>query len=250
MESHKDIQLLIIPDVHGRDFWKEALLDNPDVPAVFLGDYVDPYPNEGIDNMQALDNFQEILQTVKTRPGKTYMLLGNHDIAYLDSRIVCSRHNYFEEEIIHQKLVESEESFCMAYEQVIAGKRFLFTHAGVSVGWIAEHKELFGGLPINAGLFNTMFWSDRLHHYFMDALSDVSAARGGTSRYGSMIWADAQELMIPFQSIPDVIQVFGHTQQKVQATVLKDRSYCLDWRRPFYIDCCGEIRDYCSDDRI
>ena len=51
-----DNDILIIPDVHGREFWKEA----KDYPGkiVFLGDYLDPYTYyEGITTEQALENF-------------------------------------------------------------------------------------------------------------------------------------------------------------------------------------------------
>lgn len=41
-------RLIIIPDVHGRDFWQKAVGDNPDGEFVFLGDYLDPYGHEGI----------------------------------------------------------------------------------------------------------------------------------------------------------------------------------------------------------
>ncbi|MDE5880282.1 MAG: hypothetical protein K2H60_01000 [Muribaculaceae bacterium] len=42
----KDI--IVIPDLHGRTFWKEAVEKYPDADTIFLGDYLDPYPNEGI----------------------------------------------------------------------------------------------------------------------------------------------------------------------------------------------------------
>ena len=42
--------LLIIPDVHGREFWKDAVEEYPNLPVIFLGDYMDPYSYEGINN--------------------------------------------------------------------------------------------------------------------------------------------------------------------------------------------------------
>lgn len=57
----KDISLvsaedcLIIPDVHGRDFWKDAANRFPGN-IVFLGDYLDPYPLEGISPDEAFTN--------------------------------------------------------------------------------------------------------------------------------------------------------------------------------------------------
>ena len=40
--------LVIIPDVHGRPFWREAVRLRPEEEFIFLGDYLDPYPDEGI----------------------------------------------------------------------------------------------------------------------------------------------------------------------------------------------------------
>ena len=45
----KDIQILVIPDVHGRQFWKQPVmevLENTNAKIVFLGDYLDVYPKE------------------------------------------------------------------------------------------------------------------------------------------------------------------------------------------------------------
>ncbi len=51
----------IIPDVHGRPFWRDAVKDVPDVPVVFLGDYLDPYPHERVTWEEAGQGFQDIL---------------------------------------------------------------------------------------------------------------------------------------------------------------------------------------------
>ena len=40
------MKLTIIPDVHGRPFWRDAVKDVADTPVVFLGDYLDPYPQD------------------------------------------------------------------------------------------------------------------------------------------------------------------------------------------------------------
>ena len=46
--------ILIIPDVHGRLFWKKAVETGDYEKVVFLGDYVDPYELEGITDEEAL----------------------------------------------------------------------------------------------------------------------------------------------------------------------------------------------------
>ena len=48
-------RILIIPDVHGRDFWKEPVkqeLKNNETSIIFLGDYTDCYPVEIISSTQ------------------------------------------------------------------------------------------------------------------------------------------------------------------------------------------------------
>lgn len=48
-------QVIVIPDVHGRSFWKNAIEKHPETPIVFLGDYLNPYKSEGI----TADEFQK-----------------------------------------------------------------------------------------------------------------------------------------------------------------------------------------------
>ena len=60
-------QILIIPDVHGRKFWRNPVqkyLNDPDTHIVFLGDYLDPYPD--IDNITAEEAFEEFKELIKT----------------------------------------------------------------------------------------------------------------------------------------------------------------------------------------
>lgn len=39
---------IIIPDIHGRKFWRRCVLEHENENIVFLGDYLDPYPWEEI----------------------------------------------------------------------------------------------------------------------------------------------------------------------------------------------------------
>ena len=43
-------KIIIVPDVHGRDAWKKVIpyANKEDYKIIFLGDYHDPYPHEGI----------------------------------------------------------------------------------------------------------------------------------------------------------------------------------------------------------
>ena len=52
--------ILIIPDIHGRDFWKKAVDSKGYDKIIFLGDYTDPYDFEGITEETAVENFKYI----------------------------------------------------------------------------------------------------------------------------------------------------------------------------------------------
>jgi len=62
----KKADFIIVPDIHGRPFWKEVF--DYDAEVVFLGDYLDPYRSEGIYPWDALDNFTQIIAYAKANP--------------------------------------------------------------------------------------------------------------------------------------------------------------------------------------
>lgn len=88
----------IVPDVHGRSFWEEALKiisDESFDKIVFIGDYFDPYDDEEelIGHSRLVETFNQIIKFKKDNPEKVVLLLGNHDIHYLYKNPYCSRHD-------------------------------------------------------------------------------------------------------------------------------------------------------------
>ena len=96
-------EIIIIPDVHGRNFWRTAAGLVKKHHLVFLGDYLDPYPGEGISSYTAYEELEEIVILKEKYPGNVTLLLGNHDLHYLapkpggcrfdwsrNSRILCN----------------------------------------------------------------------------------------------------------------------------------------------------------------
>ena len=74
-------RIVVIPDVHGRDFWKKPVANTPCDKIIFLGDYVDPYfDEEGVDGQQALRGFYEVLdyylEMIRQIHIRTYAYLG------------------------------------------------------------------------------------------------------------------------------------------------------------------------------
>lgn len=71
-------RILIFPDIHGRTFWQSVDPKNYDL-IIFLGDYVDPYPQEGITPEMALENLNNLVKFKELHPN-TVFLTGNHKI--------------------------------------------------------------------------------------------------------------------------------------------------------------------------
>ena len=67
--------MLIIPDTHGRTFWKECVeTKRENEIVVFLGDYLEPYSNsiENISHKEAYQNLIEIIDYKKSHKEMLY----------------------------------------------------------------------------------------------------------------------------------------------------------------------------------
>lgn len=224
-------KLIIIPDVHGRSFWRKAVEDNPEEEFVFLGDYLDPYCQDGVTVDEAYDGLQDIVALKKCHPEQFTLLWGNHDLHYfypelegsrLDRVNIARNEAYFKEHV---------KCFQIAAERTITGKRYMFTHAGVGRLWIEGFLPSFPEEQITAEMLNEAFHLPA----FIQALSSVSYYRGGPELYGSCIWADLQEQSEYYNQMESAIQVFGHTMV-LEAFNYDNRIYGLDCQECFYLD--------------
>ncbi len=234
-------ECIIFPDIHGRDFWKSVLCKDCGWETdtyIFLGDFFDPYKFEHISVPEAIDNFQQVIVAAKAlkKNGKeVVMLIGNHDAHYInwifDKHIGGVRKSrYYADKI--RSLLTSIPNFThsLAYDMVIVNKRILFTHAGVTLSWYNEHKELIGDLTaenLNKLTYSEGGWL---------SLSDASWARGGYDDSGSCIYADLSDHFTDDGSVLPIpnydYQIFGHTQQE-KNPVINNRFAMLDCRQAF-----------------
>ena len=224
--------MIIIPDVHGRVFWKEVVKNSEDK-IIFLGDYVDPYPGENISLTGALDNLSEIIDYKKSNPSKVILLLGNHDFMYMDSehnKYSC-RHDFENEPKITKILMNNRDLFQMNYSIEVKNKLYIFSHAGILKPWIEKYKKLFGEFPGSLDKINELYkkWDPE----FISSLLEISYYRGGWSDFGSMIWSDVREHSVSCEE--NVYQIFGHTQLK-DKPIIEKHFADLDCRRPFFFD--------------
>lgn len=226
--------ILIIPDIHGRNFWKKAVEENKDKvdKIIFLGDYLDPYPWEGITRKEAISNFQEIIDFKSENRDKVILFVGNHDLAYIDKRNYTVRSRYDSSNAHHiEEMFHSHRSFFqLAHEELIGDKRYLFTHAGLQRKWYEKHEKLIGELTIN-GLNHLLNIPEGIR-----ALCEASWARGGWDQFGSIVWNDVTDCGSHVNDeLPWDRQVFGHSQQE-EHPIIKDTYVCLDCRKAFILN--------------
>ena len=215
-------KLLVLPDIHGRRFWKEPCknIDEYDK-VVFLGDYLDPYGFEGIDVEETVENFKEIIDFKKQNMDKVILLLGNHDLPYYSkdyfnlSSYHC-RHSVRHHHEIHKLFNDNVDLFQIAYVY----DDILFTHAGVESGWL-EEIVFCTETDINkiADTLNELTKSKD----GLEKLHCITSERGGRDRYGSCVWTDVHDMMWDVNAkrnphnivkpIQKIKQVFGHTLQ-------------------------------------
>ena len=264
----KDIKVLIVPDVHGRVFWRQPVLetlktivknDSSEISIVFLGDYLSPYTAyEGITDEQSIEVFKEILELAKVHKN-IKLLIGNHDGSVIGPDYVCRVRLDTKNKPSNQKLfIDNKDLFDICYETTINGKKFLLSHAGYLNSWLNKYADGYfeGVIKNNLNLadflnnkFHLSFENDSEYDDFWYVMSDVDFYRGGyIDAVPSIIWTDLRKIIFGSKNLPeDVIQVVGHTILNNKAVNYKNKVYCLDCLKCFYIDSKGDIRYYDND---
>ena len=250
------MKILVMPDIHGRKFWKVAIneIANCDK-VVFLGDYLDPYDFENISVTEAIANFREIIAFAKEHQDKVILLLGNHDMPYFSTTYLGLSSWYCRYSTTHHEEIEAifEENRSL-FKIAHIEDDILFTHAGCTSDWLdhvfGQHNQ-FDSLHDLANRLNDLLNSEEGLQY----LHIVSYHRCGPYPYGSCIWADKEDTDLDQKIInnhnpathiiANVKQVFGHTLQAyygAQGDILSGKAqeyYCckmLDNRMAYVLD--------------
>lgn len=243
----KTDEILVVPDVHGRTFWKNG---NPNVYTkdykliVFLGDYLDPYWDEHIELKGCLNNFKEIIQFKEENIDRVVLLLGNHDLHYV-THIIQSGRKYEGIREIEQLFAANWGLFKIMHLINVDNQDIVFSHAPIVRKWIDTCNSILGDL--NQGSFRVpslvpdlvnflnSLWEDYNNFgnpRLFGLLSYCSWYRGGYDAAGSPIWADVREA----QKINDYYQVFGHTQLIKDECLKGDSWVDTDCRRCFQLN--------------
>lgn len=260
---------ILIPDIHGRKFWEDALpYIEQGVHTVFMGDYLDVYPHEFINPNDAIENFKKILEIAKTHDNME-MLFGNHDTAYAMDRYICDCRTDYENFTEIRGLFKDNYNLFKLCTKVTAGdKTFMVSHAGIHPFWLKQYKVQFEKLSEKLGVkFEHIdtFLNDTLLKPFgkdfdsnkseenreayllaVTILSACSEFRGGYSDAGSLLWADIHEFHPHILKLDrfKYEQIVGHTMQYGTAKPLSFYGIitCIDCFDCFFLDEEGDLR--------
>lgn len=252
------IDTILIPDIHGRKFWGEAIpYINEGVRTIFMGDYLDPYPHEGISKRDAIENFKEIL-SYKDNPNVEF-LLGNHDCGYKYSFFICNcrtdHHNVRE---IQELFWNNSDIFKLC---TTVGENCIVSHAGIHNKWY----KLIGGNETDTPQEVVETTNKLLRNYtnLKILLSYISSYRGGDDETSSVVWADIHEWIEDNEATFLPRQIVAHTMQyKAELTengwkyspskplhLTSQNITCIDCQECFYLDKEGELR-YLKDGNV
>lgn len=243
----KSDEILVVPDVHGRTFWKSG---NPNVYTkdykliVFLGDYLDPYWDENIELEDCLANFKEIIQFKNENIDKVVLLLGNHDLHYV-THIIQAGRKYEGVREIPKLFFDNWGLFKVMHTINIDNEDIVFSHAPIVSKWIDTCNIILEDLNKGSFMIPTQIqelanflnslWSDFYNlgnHRLFGLLSYCSWYRGGYDAAGSPVWADVREA----HNINGWYQVFGHTQLVIDNCLKGDGWVDTDCRRCFTLN--------------
>ena len=210
---------LVIPDVHHRTEWAEALIarEGGDCASIiFTGDYFDYAGDTPEDTHRTALWLRESL-----RDPRRVHLLGNHDVAYFAhgwqtrdwSGWTNAKHQAFSQ-------VFSREDFASLplHLAVTAGSWFL-SHAGVAGGRYSE----FNGYPAEALLHWAALARQNLQLHTTETrtalpqLLGVGISRGGHQANGGLLWCDFDQDFTPLYGLN---QLCGHTPERLRGQLL------------------------------
>ena len=240
-------KIIIVPDVHCRSFYK-PVLKIEDKPIIFLGDYMDPYRYEGCIDEDGITNLEEIFDFARINPNVT-LLCGNHDCSHIWSFLGWERTDYKYYEELHG-LYRTHINLIHPCKKI---NNILFTHAGISNGWIKTINNIFeqkdSEFRINednvVNYIENEFFKELEHEsafggvwdsYLFSNIFDCGRYRGGYAPYGGPLWNDiAGEYSDPEGW--EIKQIFGHTQlEKTGSKATVGNGTCIDSRSIFELD--------------
>ena len=120
------MKTLFVGDLHGNKKIVDLVISqNISDKVVFIGDYVDSFDRTNKDQIETLD---KVLTAVEEEPDRYVGLIGNHEMSYMNSYMVCSGWSRSKQILINH-YTNRIQNFLKPY---VYEQNFLVSHAGVS----------------------------------------------------------------------------------------------------------------------
>jgi len=213
-------KFLIIPDLHGRNYWKKfgdigmLLKSGNEIGSpkfdkyIFLGDYCDSFFKT---NDEIKDNLLDIIDFKEMYPGYVELLWGNHEMHYLYNNNQFTGFRPLAWFDLNEIFRKKRLLFNIAYQY----KNYLFSHAGVHVGWYRKFKPFDDQKTLSESL-NWAF-EQNLHEIF-----DIGWHRGGQEKVGGPLWLDKS--LGYKKPMKGFHQIVGHNIVKRIQKFIKDKN--------------------------
>lgn len=251
----RNIHTLFVPDVHGREFWREPVtktLEETNAKIVFLGDYVDPYPYEWNKkdkkfnlSQHTIDGLYDIIELKHKYPDRIILLTGNHDNGYAIGPDICTaRRDKKNAKAISEIFQNNWNDFQLAYEETVNDIHFVFSHAGISTNFMNDYYEITDKNEM-VDFLNNIWLTKNSEELDKLGVYDLYRGLGGVT-WASPIWADIRNMnKLTKENTVGDFQIVGHTQ------IIDDGKPIIfpyignfDCRECFYIDEQGNVRNY------
>ncbi|PPS21983.1 metallophosphoesterase [Brachyspira murdochii] len=211
------MKISVIGDLHGKDCWKKLLegrfseFDK----IIFMGDYSDDSWVR-FDDEEIINNLKDVIEFKKNHNDNVELLIGNHDFQYIVGYPTASRYR----ESYAKEMNKIFNDNANIFKPIHIENNYIFTHAGITNGWIDYIKNKYNIDNINIdnieSIVNIVYKNDK------DDCNIASFRRGGLSRFAGILWADTEDLTA--DSWVGYNQVVGHNRVKPYSIIKKDDS--------------------------
>jgi hypothetical protein len=178
------MKTIIVGDIHGdHELVRKILAREENI--IFIGDYLDSYQKfTSADELECLDL---VLQAVTLLPHKVRALVGNHEMAYMDPRMSCSRMSIE----THVGVMTRDMNALLDY--IWLEDDLLISHAGISLSLLGS------------------FLQTPQEYLDEGDFKQIGNSRGGYEVSGGLYWCDWWDEFIP---VPGLRQVVGHSHYR------------------------------------
>ena len=208
------MKVAVVGDLHGKPCWKDLLKDNNFDKIVFLGDYSDDSWVTFTDK-EIFDNLKDVIEFKRNNNSKVELLIGNHDFQYIVGYPTASRYRKSYAEELNKIFNDNKDIFNVVYVL----KDYVFSHAGITNGWINYIKKKY-----NTNDFNNINDITKIvNMVYSNCKEDCNIAsyrRGGMNKFAGILWADIGDLQE--DGCFDYNQVVGHNRVKVNTVIEKN----------------------------